>query len=280
MSGWGKELADIWTNNVAPSRPSCAELALYTKYLRKIQAIVDHPIKLLVLGSTPEFRDWGYDENMEINVVDKSKEYYEQISREIRHKNLKEKVYFLKWEDMHFDKKYDIIIGDLSIGNVEPNRFREFLINIRDALSDNGIFMGKSFIWRDTELVKSPKEIVDNYKHSIHIHPYTFINHQLGLYCLDKKKYSIDFGRMYQELKRLFDDGYIDKELFSNFQNVGWNTEMKFKFFAPSEQFFVQNVNDVLRLVKFEHTEDIYTNVFPIFIIKKRLNHQNGDSSV
>ena len=275
MSGWGKELADIWTNNVAPSRPSCSELALYTKYLRKIQEIVDHPIKLLVLGSTPEFRDWGYDENMEVNVVDKSEEYYKQISREIRHKNLKENVYFLKWEDMHFDEKYDIIIGDLSIGNIEPTRFRDFLINIRDALSDNGVFMGKSFIWSDTELVKTPKEIVDDYKHSIHIHPYTFINHQLGLYCLDKIKYSIDFGKMYRELKRLFDEGDIDEELFSYFQNVGWNTEMKFEFFAPSEQFFAQNVNDVLQLVKFEHTEDIYTNVFPIFIIKKKERMDN-----
>ena len=270
MSGWGKKLARIWTNNVAPSRPSCSEICIYTNYLRKIQEKAHRPIKLLILGSTPEFRDWGYDENLEIYVVDKSKDYYEEVSREIRHKNLKETVYYCKWEDMRFTEKYDIIIGDLSIGNVEQTRFKEFLHNIHDTLSDNGIFIGKSFIWSDDEPVKTPKQIISEYQRSIHIHPYTFINHQLGLYCLDKKQFSIDFNKMYHELEILCASGDMDTELFSYFQNVGWNTEMKFEFFAPSKQFFVQQVNDVLQFVEFVHTMDIYTNVFPIYVIKKK----------
>ena len=149
MSGWGKELANIWTNNVAPSRPSCSEICVYTSYLRKLQKEIHHPIKLLVLGSTPEFRDWGYDENLKVYVVDKSKDYYEQVSRELRHKNLKETVFFSSWEDMHFEEKFDLIVGDLSIGNIEPHRFDDFLTNIRNSLSNEGVFMGKSFIWGD-----------------------------------------------------------------------------------------------------------------------------------
>ena len=232
MSGWGKALANIWTNNVPPSRPSCSEMCVYTEFLRKVQEKVRRPIKLLVLGSTPEFRDWGYDEALEIHVVDKSEDYYKQVSREIHHKNLKEQVYFSKWEDMHFSDKFDVIIGDLAIGNVEPNRFDDFLKNIRDALTDHGVFMGKSFVWDDDEPVKSPKQIVDDYRCSIQIHPYSFINHQLGLYCLDKKSFSIDFSRMYHELEKLYVSGDIDEELFSYFQDVGWNTEMKFFLIA------------------------------------------------
>lgn len=33
MSGWDRELATIWTNNVAPSRPSHSEMFVYTQYL-------------------------------------------------------------------------------------------------------------------------------------------------------------------------------------------------------------------------------------------------------
>lgn len=269
MSGWGKELANIWTNNVPPSRPSCSEMCVYTKYLRKVQEKVKRPIKLLVLGSTPEFRDWGYDEGLEIHVVDKSEDYYKQVSREIHHKNLKEQVYYSKWEDMHFSDKFDVIIGDLAIGNVEQDCFDDFLMNIRDALTDNGVFMGKSFIWDDGP-VKSPKQIVDEYRRSIRIHPYSFINHQLGLYCLDKNSFSIDFSRMYHELEKLYLSGDIDEELFSYFQDVGWNTEMKFTFFAPSKQLFVEKVGKYLKLVEFVHTTDAYTSAFPIYIIKKK----------
>ena len=45
---------------------------------------------------------------------------------------------------------------------------------------------------------------------------------------------------------------------------------MKFSFFAPSNQFFIQQVNDVLEFVKFVHTMDVFTNVFPIYIIKQK----------
>lgn len=270
MSGWGKELALIWTNNVAPSRPSHSEMCVYTKYLRKLQVMIRRPVSLLVLGSTPEFRDWGYEENLLINVVDKSREYYEEVSRELRHKNLKENVFFSMWEDMEFDKKFDIIVGDLSIGNVEPLKFNKFLDCISMALSNEGIFLGKSFLWSETEPVKTPKQIIAEYARSNHIHPYTFINHQLGLYCLDKDKFSLDFGKMYQELLSLYSEGYIDDNLFSYFQNVGWNTEMKFEFFAPSQKAFINQVDKTLKFIKFENTSDVYTNVFPIYVIKKR----------
>ena len=72
MSGWNKNLASIWTNNVAPSRPSNAEMCVYTKYLRELQSQCGQRIKMLVLGSTPEFRDWGFEQAIDISVVDKS----------------------------------------------------------------------------------------------------------------------------------------------------------------------------------------------------------------
>ena len=258
MSGWGRKLANIWTNNVAPSR-----------YLRQIQKDLKRRVKLLVLGSTPEFRDWGYEENLIIHVVDKSEEYYNTISREIRHKNLNEEFHLSSWEDMCFTEQFDIVIGDLAVGNVDPERFDKFLNNIKKALTPNGLFMGKSFIWPDDEPVKEPKTIIDEYNSSVSIHPYTYINHQMGLYCLDKENYLIDFGKMYNELVALRNIGYIGDELFSFFANVGWNTEMKFKFFSPSQELFRRKINEHLSFMTFEHTTDIYTNVFPIYIAKK-----------
>lgn len=198
MRGWDKELAYIWTNNVAPSRPSCSEIYVYTKYLRKLQTEnKTKRLSLLVLGSTPEFRDWGFEEILDVFVVDKSENYYNTISREIRHKNIKETLYVTNWEDMHFEKTFDIIVGDLSLGNIEPSRFKDFIHNVNDALAEGGLFLGKSFLWREEEFAKTPKQIIDDYIRMSNLHPYTFINHQLALYCLDKKEHTIDFSKMY-----------------------------------------------------------------------------------
>lgn len=269
MSGWDKKLAYIWTNNVTPSRPSCSEMCIYTKYLRELQLKKRKKIKLLVLGSTPEFRDWGFEQNLEIYVVDRSCEYYNCISREIRHKNLKETVFFQSWENMHLNMQFDLIIGDLAIGNVNPDYFDVFLRNIKKSLSDEGLFLGKSFIWSEEERIKSPLEIIKDYQSHRYLHPYTYINHQLALYCLNRKNCTIDFSVMFNELKKLYDNGNVDENTFSFFINVGWNTEMKFKFFSPSQRQFINCVNKELKFIKFEHSEDCYTNVFPIYVIKK-----------
>ena len=202
MSGWNKNLASIWTNNVAPSRPSNAEMCVYTKYLRELQSQCGQRIKMLVLGSTPEFRDWGFEQAIDISVVDKSIEYHKCISREIRHKNIKESVYVQNWEEMTFDKQFDLIIGDLAIGNVDPDLFHVFLQNVNKSLSKNGFFLGKSLIWDENELIKSPTEIIDDYRLQNYIHPYTFINHRLGLYCLDRNTNTLDFSIMFNELKK------------------------------------------------------------------------------
>lgn len=74
---------------------------------------------------------------------------------------------------------------------------------------------------------------------------------------------------MFGELKKLYENGDIDKSLFSYFTDVGWSTEMKFKFFAPTQKQFIDSVNKELQFIKFEYTEDCYTNVFPIYVIKK-----------
>ncbi len=269
MSGWGKKLAQIWSNNVAPSRPSIYELSVYTQYLRTMQNKSTEQIKLLVLGSTPEFRDWGFEQNLSITVVDKSINYYYEISRELRHKNIKETVVISQWEDMHFEQTFDFILGDLAIGNVAPERFDEFIERITDALTPGGIFMGKSFLWDKNTPIKTPEEIISDYEKVKYLHPYTFMNHQLGLYCLDRNNCLIDFSRMYNEVERLFDESKITEELFSMFQNVGWNTEMKFSFYAPQKSHFIECVNKRLKFVDFVYTEDVYTDVFPIFVVTK-----------
>jgi hypothetical protein len=269
LSGWGEMLAYTWTNNVPPSRPSINELCLYRKYLDKIRETKQKPIRILILGSTPEFRDWGFEENLDITVVDKSKDYYNVISRELRHKNIKETLIVSRWEDMEFTEEFDLIVGDLSVGNIEKERVDDFINAIYNALAPGGYFLGKSFFWTENDVVLTPKQIVMNFYHNKQVHPYTFINHQLGLYCLDRERFEIDFSSMYQEMVKLKEDGDINEEIFSYFDNVGWNTDMKFTFFAPTRYFFESKIKKKLIFIGYIDSLEIYSNIFPVYVAMK-----------
>lgn len=269
MSGWGERLAYTWTNNVPPSRPSINELCFYRKYLDKIREVKREPIRLLVLGSTPEFRDWGFEECLDITVVDKSKDYYDTISRELRHKNIKENLVISRWEEMVFSEEFDLIVGDLSIGNIEKERVDDFVGAIYSALNYGGYFLGKSFFWTENDVVLTPKQIILDFNNNKQIHPYTFINHQLGLYCLDREKFQIDFSRMYREIVKLKEDGDISDEIFRYFEDVGWNTDMKFSFFAPTRHFFENKVKEKLTFIGYNDSLEVYSNQFPIYIAMK-----------
>lgn len=85
---WNSTLALLWTRTVGPSRPTVSELAIYTKYAHKLLNNSKNRLKILILGSTPEFRDWAFEENMETTIIDYSADYNKTISREIRHKSI------------------------------------------------------------------------------------------------------------------------------------------------------------------------------------------------
>ncbi len=73
---WGKELAQIWTNYLPPYRVSWSELGIYSKYLRLLQhQFNEQSLKLLILGSTSEFREWGHEEHLNVTVIDYSNDY-------------------------------------------------------------------------------------------------------------------------------------------------------------------------------------------------------------
>ena len=94
MGYWGKQLAKLWTNYLPPSRPSWSELVdVYTPYLRVLQRRKPRQrLKSLILGSTSEFRDWAYVENLQTTVIDFSCVYHYTIEQEMTYKNVTEKL--------------------------------------------------------------------------------------------------------------------------------------------------------------------------------------------
>lgn len=269
---WNGELAKIWTKMVGPSRPTISELAVYTKWVRIVQKNINRKIKLLILGSTPEFRDWGYENNFDITIIDCNRDYYENISREIRHKDIKEKLICKKWQDLDYDGEFDVIIGDLVIGNIPPCELEDFISKISKALSKNGLFLGKSFFHIKGYVPLSPEKLVENYYNDIPWHPYSYFVYDLSIYCKDDNNL-LSFPKQYKILEDLNKTGLLKDETFEFFKNVGWDKEMKFLFHIPNLEYYENLLEKYMHIYAIEYANEIYSPNFPLHIVIRKDNN-------
>ena len=274
---WNKELAQLWTRNIPPNRPSPSEIVIYTKYLRQRQAMFpNRKIKLLILGSSSDFRDWAYQENMDVTIVDCSEEYYNTIKREMRYKHPDEKLIVKLWQDMDFENEFDLIVGDLVIGNLYPDEIPSFLKKISEALLDGGFFMTKSFFRNENNPIKSYEEILlEYYKEGTTYHPYSKLIYDIAMCHVNKENGFLDFNYMYKQTLKMHESGIMDKETFEKFRHLGWEKEMKFFFYIPTFKQWEDWVNQYLIIYKKEYGEDLYSKDFPIYIITTKSNNEH-----
>ena len=134
-----KESALLWLHSYPPpNRPSNAELAICSYYLSQIRKkFTDEKIKILILGTTKDFLDWSYIENLEATVIDHSKIYFDTILENVDYKELKENPPILvkkKWQEMNFCDEFHIVVGDLIVGNIKLKELQKVTKNIHSAL--------------------------------------------------------------------------------------------------------------------------------------------------
>ncbi len=267
---WGKKLAKIWLNYVPPSRPSYSEMCIYTMHLRKIQKKLKKKAELLILGSTAEFRDWGYEQFLNVTVLDFSYDYYLESSIGMRHRNLKEVLVEKKWQDMDFENKFDVIIGDLVIGNLKPKDVEDFLRKVSRALTKNGVFMTKS-LFRKRGASKNLEEIlIEYYTGYTHYHPFTKMMYDLNFSCMNNSEL-LDFQTMWKKVTDAFRAGILKKDTYDFFSKLGWQHNMKFQFYIPAIDLWESMLKKIFAGYDKRYGEDIYSYDIPVYIIYKNL---------
>jgi hypothetical protein len=259
---------------VGPSRPTITEIAVYTKYIRKLQSELKRRLSILVLGSTPEFRDWAFEENMIVTVMDYSEDYHNTISREIRHKTIVEQKQGAEnficadWLTLDAVSQYDIILGDLVIGNIPTEHLDDFLFRVSRALKPDGLFLGKSFFEPDGYKAVHPKELIANYNAGPQYHPYSALAFGLTMFAMENNVLS--FNKQYKELVKLKDEELLSVETMAYFEGVGWENDMKFSFFVPKISDYVSLLKKHLNIIKTEYSQEIYAEDFPLYIVANK----------
>lgn len=268
---WNEDFASVWTKTVGPSRPSVSELSIYTEVAHKLQDKLKRKLDILILGSTTEFRDWAYEENFNITVIDANYEYYKEISKYLKHKDIMniEKVVVCKWEDMDFENDFDIILGDSAIGNIPKDKLEIFIERVEKALRNYGLFLGKSYFIPNNYIKILPQEIARNYSLTkSYDNPYSCMIFDLVMYSINMDN-MIDFDVLYSELLKLRNSNLIDDETLKKFDEIKVLAQINLKFHVPTINEYESLIKEYFNIKEIKYGLDIYSKNFPLYIIEK-----------
>ncbi|EGU60139.1 hypothetical protein VINI7043_00327 [Vibrio nigripulchritudo ATCC 27043] len=270
-SGWGTALAEKWTNYYPPCRVSASELQIYSNALKEIRnKFRNERIKVLILGSTSEFRDWAHEENLDTTVVDFSLGYYQKISEQMKYKHAKSELINKRWQEMEFSEEFHIVVGDLVVGNVNEFELPDFLNRVRCSLIAGGVFVTKSF-FSNSEYRKSSLDSIlsDASQYRLHGNVFSRYIFDIAMHCLNVEENTLSFSYMHQEIYRLYKLKLIDEDVFNLFDKLGWQDNMKFSFFMPSSKLWEDKLLSIFSDYQKAKSQDVYSDNFNVYTIYK-----------
>ncbi len=278
---WNADLAVTWKNILPPSRPSLSEISIYKDILKKIKAKAQFPAyKALVLGTTNEFRKLLINEGFSVTVVDVSKSYHNEITKDMPINDEKEKVVFCDWLDLSNNStieanSYDVVFGDLAIGNVPPNNLEKFIDQINYVLKPNGLFLGKTIYEFNSK--RYTQLDIDNIFNSFFSQErdtsefYATTMYPLALFSTDNK-HKVNFPTIYKNVEKAKEKfGEVDASFFDIYigPNTSFKDKMKLDFFVYPIKDFLSCCLKYFSIADIKYGKDIYSKEFPLIILKK-----------
>jgi SAM-dependent methyltransferase len=221
-SSWA-DMVESWRAYVPPCRPSRFELDLCTELIAGTHRRCNPP-HVLVLGSTVEYRDWAFEEACRVTVVDASPEFHAAISADRRYKLAEETLVVARWEEMTFDREFDLVVGDHVVGNVAPEAVPALVANVRRALRPGGAFLTKSFFLREDRLLRPIDGALRDYElNHAGRDPFSILAYELTIHATDPESGMIDFARMYAVVEAAHRRGDISERTFARYRQFGWH---------------------------------------------------------
>ena len=177
-TGNWKAIFENWRLFCAPARPNNEVCLEFSKIIDKV--IKDKTnSKILILGSTPEFRDLCYKFSLiydaEVICVDISSDNYKAMTALTKHKNKNEGFINANWLDIPLENKFvDVIISDAGISNIDFDSRKKFYTEISRVLKKDG-----TFITREDILTEECKEF--DFKKALEEYSDKVLNNELTL---------------------------------------------------------------------------------------------------
>jgi len=287
ITNWNSELAETWHNVKPPLRPSKSEIKVYRKYLREISQNSEYlDCNALILGTTNEFRILFAEEGFNVTIVDISKDYHNEISQMENVINLdNENVIHSNWlnilENSNIkENSFDVVIGDLSIGNIKPTDFEKFINQIQRLLKEDGLFLGKTIFSKNETTYKQNEidELFFNYfkdkelQNSVNIYEYSI--YQLAIFATNRKN-KIIFPNMYNKALQMQNKHNFEYSILEPYlgETTSFRDRMKMDFYVYPIKEFLSKTLKYFYIDDIEYGDDYYSSNFPLLILKKGIEY-------
>lgn len=200
-------ISSKWEYVLPPSRPTVCEL-------QRIESIIsrfDKNKPVAVLGSTIEFRTllnrMGFKD---IYVFEKNMDFYEWTGEWCAYGSKNEKVVVGDWCTTigWITEKFQFILSDLTMGNIEYSKRKKLYKDIFDALQCGGMFIDK--VLTNERQLLSLKEIEDKYKNlPINLETVNMFNCEALFGSELLKDGIIDTTQFYEKLGKAYADNLV-----------------------------------------------------------------------
>ena len=143
-SDWRK-WAKYWSLFTKPSRPSRDDIKIFGKLIDEYIGSRPNPT-IVILGSTPEFRELCFTYSLrykaKIICVELIRDIYMGMKKLLDTSNTMEKVLICNWLSVELpNESADVVIGDLTDGNISFNLKTQYYKEIVRVLKPNGLYI-------------------------------------------------------------------------------------------------------------------------------------------
>lgn len=254
-SDWEK-WADYWKLLRECARPSRQDIATIGKLVDGHIKKIDKPV-IVILGATPEFRDLctGYTLQYGARVicVELLESMHHAMTELITIKNEKEEVVYENWLNTKLSSAVaDIVMGDLTEGNIDTDLRDNYLCEMHRILKKGGLYISRTTIYHDQ---LKDKPLLDTTSIKKHIEKYrtNVLRGEMSLHLavayfgaeliwdsyyklLNNTLQFSAFEKELQEIREGYKDDRFMREFFVKMHQF-WNpiAEKYFTYYAESE---------------------------------------------
>lgn len=264
---WKAALTNSWNKWTPPDRPSPGELAVYEESLKRILQKKKNP-KLMVLGSTSEFRDLFAKYKLPCTVVDYREENYVSMSTLMRAKKYKEKLLTQDWRVLRTVEKYDLVLGDFCVNVLSKADLPKLVSSVAGILNKDGICMLKTFVRYDDKKGDLAKSL-EFYRTKKKDRPIL----ETVMATMFKSAYNYetesgDFKIIWQNFVKLYEEKKMKKDEFDYFSSLKLG-EITLKYYIPYFEDLLKIVEKNASLLGVRYGGEWFSTDVPILIFKK-----------
>ena len=263
---WTPQLAEQWKMFVPPARPSISELAVIEKHL--LQFVKERRnFRLLILGSTPEYRDLALTYFVDYACVDYNKQNFLELGKYMYHRDSEKNVIEGDWHSMTFSNEFDMVIGDFASAVIPVSDHDVFFGNIYRALRQGGMCILKTAL-REGNKRPNHKEMVERYRNErSYLNPFPGMLFDVLLMNYDFEKDTMDCSITLEALKNSHEIGiFNDYEFDEIAKRLIANGKLHIN--VPLKNEFIKNLQKIFH-VEITSGSDWYKDGIPLILLRK-----------